>query len=152
TAHAAVLRLPPRRGARSPRARGFRISSAHRRSALVSGPPVWSSDSDRSASQPAASSSATATACFTKPDTLVAEPRAIRRRMAASCASSNVIVNLVVAIPHAIPHCTPSGQDLSSDSDSGYAHDHGQKRARLVSGAADRLIRCLAGPAMFGTE
>jgi len=85
-------------------AAGFSTESAHARSLAVSAPPVSSNATPRSAPQPATSASATATACFTNPDTLSALFAATSPRTEASWSSSSVIVTLVVAIPDTIPH------------------------------------------------
>lgn len=81
---------------------GLSIESAQSRSLLVSGPPVSVSAAASIAPQPAISASATATACFTNPETLWSLPAATNSRIATSCSSSNVIVTLVVAIPGTI--------------------------------------------------
>ena len=82
-----------------------RIPSAQDRSSSVRAPPVRPKASASNAPHPATSSSETATACWTNPDTLAALPDATTRRMRSSCSSSRVTVPS--SSPYRLLHTAP---------------------------------------------
>ncbi len=75
-----------------------RIPSAQARSSSERAPPVWRRASANKAPQPATTSRETATACWTNPDTLDADPASTRARIRSSCPSSRVTVTFLVTI------------------------------------------------------